>query len=67
MVASTMMKDGLSNRTLQYAVVSSMTRKGDTDLVIVHRSLLNNYRSRRRGDIFLFVGTHTGDCRFGDA
>ena len=36
MVASTMLKGGLSNRTLQYAEVSSMTRTCDVDSVMIH-------------------------------
>ncbi len=36
MVASTMLKGGFSNTTLQYAGVSSMTRTCDADLVMIH-------------------------------
>jgi hypothetical protein len=36
MVASTILKGGFSNRTLQYEDVSSMTRTCDSDLVMIH-------------------------------
>src|SRR5216684_5194322 len=36
MVASTMLKGGFSNRTLQYADVSSMTRTCAADSVMIH-------------------------------
>lgn len=56
MVASTMLKGGFSNRTFQYADVSSMTRTCDADSVMI-QSLLDHHRARRRGDFLLFIGT----------
>src|SRR5205809_8135923 len=67
MVASTMLKGGFSNRTLQYADVSSMTRTCAADSVMIHAPGFDHDRARRRGDVLLFIGTHARECRFGDA
>src|SRR5216684_5173279 len=67
MVASTMLKGGLSNRTLQYAGVSSMTRTCAADSVMTRAPCLNHNRARRRGDVLLFIGTHARECGFADA
>src|SRR2546428_8812690 len=67
MVASTMLKGGLSNSTLQYADVSSMTRTCAADSVMMHAPCFDHDRARRRGDVLLCIGTHARECRFGDA
>src|SRR5262245_21433656 len=67
MVASTMLKGGWSNTTLQYAGVSSMTRTCAVDSVMSHAPCFDHDRTRRRGDVLLFIGPHARDCRFGDA
>src|SRR5207244_9113451 len=67
MVASTMLNGGFSNRTLQYADVSSMIRTCAADSVMIHAPCLDHDRARRRGDVFRFIGTHARECRFGDA
>jgi hypothetical protein len=51
MVASTMLKGGLSNRTLQYAELSSMTRTCDAhsvflDVVSMLQILYCNYKTQ---------------------
>src|SRR5260370_36136641 len=67
MVASTMLKGGFSNRALQYADVSSMTRTCAANSVMIHAPCFDHDRARRRGDVLLFIGTHARECRFGDA
>src|SRR4029077_14678205 len=66
-VASTMLKGGFSNRTLQYADVSSMTRTCAADSVMIRAPCFDQNRARRRVDVFLFIGTHARECGFADA
>src|SRR5579862_8315426 len=55
-VASTMLKGGCSNTTLQYADVSSMTRTCGADLALdmFHAPGFDHDGARRRGDVLLF-------------
>src|SRR6266566_5505365 len=62
-----MLKGGLSNRTLQYADVSSMTRTCAADSVMSHAPGFNHDGARRRGDVRPFIGPHARECRFADA
>ncbi len=66
MVASTMLKGGYSKTTLQYAGVSSMTRTGAADSIMIHTALTT---IERDGEVIfpLFIGTQARECRFGDA
>jgi hypothetical protein len=50
MVASTMLKGGFANRTLQYADVSSMTRTWAADSVMIHaHGATSSRRTQRSG------------------
>src|SRR5258706_12777516 len=67
MVASTILKGGESNTTLQSVDVSSMTRTGAVDSAMIHLPFIDLDRARRRGDVLLVIGAHAGERRLGDA
>src|SRR5262245_37568061 len=44
------------------AGVSSMTRTGAADSVMIHAPCFDLDRARRRGDVRFFIGTHACEC-----
>src|ERR1700730_1468214 len=66
--ASTTLKGGSSNTTLQYPGVSSITRMGVVvfGLVTIHPPLRFD-RAGRFGDLLFFVRPHACQCLIGDA